>query len=136
MLKRFIIKCTRLAKSQISDEKKVQHVEIDLIKDFSGLVEQHFRTEHSVQYYADRLFKSPKTLSNLFKKYNDKSPLRIIQERLALEAKRLLYYTDKSAKEIAFDLGFDDPAHFSRFFKKEVGQSPSDFKESKVNQPT
>lgn len=134
LLKRFIIKCTRLAKEQIQEDKKVHSGEIDLIREFSTQVELHFRKEHSVQFYADQLFKSPKTLSNLFNKYSDKSPLRIIQDRLSLEARRLLYYTDKSTKEVAYDLGFEDPAHFSRFFKKAVGKSPTEFKESRFAQ--
>ena len=131
LLKRFIIKCTRLAREQIQEEKKVHSGEIDLVREFSALVELHFRKEHSVQFYADQLFKSAKTLSNLFNKYSEKSPLKIIQDRLSLEARRLLYYTDKSAKEVAYDLGFEDPAHFSRFFKKSVGVSPTEFKERK-----
>jgi AraC-like DNA-binding protein len=51
------------------------------------------------------LNKSPKTLSNLFKKYNEKSPLQIIQDRTILEARRLLRYSDKSIKEIAYEIG-------------------------------
>lgn len=70
-----------------------------------------------MQEYADLLNKSPKTLSNLFSIYNQKSPLQIIHERISLESKRLLVYTDKSTKEIAFELGFEEVAHFSRFFK-------------------
>jgi AraC-like DNA-binding protein len=45
-----------------------------------------------------------------------------------LEAKRLLIYTDKSTKEIAYELGFEEVAHFSRFFKKQIGQAPTEFK--------
>jgi AraC-like DNA-binding protein len=55
-------------------------------------------------------------------------PLRIIQDRIISEAKKLFYYTDKSAKEIAYELGFEDSAHFSRFFKNVTGQNISEFK--------
>ena len=80
--------------------------------------------------YAEMLFKSPKTLSNLFAKYNYKTPLQIIHERIALEGKRQLLYTDKTAKEIAHDLGFEDAGSFHKLFKKVIGQTPNDFKKS------
>ena len=47
-----------------------------------------------------------------------------------LEAKRLFYYTNKSTKEIASELGFEDASHFSRFFKNQIGQNPTEFKSS------
>jgi AraC-like DNA-binding protein len=80
--------------------------------------------------YAEMLNKSPKTLSNLFKKYNEKSPLQIIQNRIILEARRLLRYSDKSIKEIAYVIGYEDIQSFSRFFKKMEGVSPSEFKKT------
>ncbi|NER18375.1 AraC family transcriptional regulator [Spongiivirga citrea] len=127
LMTRFIIKTTRLYKqgNQLPETEK-----IDLLRHFNVLVEDHFRNEHSVKFYADKLFKSPKTLSNSFAKY-DRSPLQIIHDRIVLEAKRLLHYTDKSAKQIAFDLGFEDPSHLSRLFKKHTGQSPSTIRGSK-----
>lgn len=127
MLKRFLIICTRVYKKthQLS---QLQLEENDILREFNFLVEQHFREKHSVQEYADLLNKSPKTLSNLFSKISDKSPLQLIHERLAIEARRLLRYTDKSIKEIAFDLNFEDIQTFSRFFKKMEKMNPSDFK--------
>jgi AraC-like DNA-binding protein len=128
LLKRLIIKLTRLAKEQylapaLSDK------DLDIVRRFNLLVENHYRKHHAVSDYADLLNKSPKTLSNLFALYNQQSPLQIIHQRIALEAKRLLLYTDKSAKEIAFELGFEEVPHFSRFFKKQVGVAPIEFKE-------
>jgi AraC family transcriptional activator of pobA len=89
-----------------------------------------FRSEHEVQFYAAALYKSPKTLANTFARFNAGSPLQIIHQRLIMEAKRLLYYTDKSIKEISGDLGFEDAAHFTKFFKNQLKMSPSDFKKS------
>jgi AraC family transcriptional regulator, transcriptional activator of pobA len=127
MLKRFIILCTRVYKAQ-NNFLKLEDKEVDIVREFNFLVEQYFKTKHSVKDYADLLNKSPKTLSNIFTQLAGKSPLQIIHERKALEAKRMLRYTDKSIKEIAFELGFEDIQAFSRFFKKIERISPSGFK--------
>ena len=128
LLKRLIIVCTRLAKEQLH-VKELDNKQIDVIRKFNYLVDMHYKTKRKVADYADLLFKSPKTLSNLFSIYNQKSPQQIILERITLEAKRLMYYTEKQQQEIAFELGFNDPAHFSRFFKKMAGKSPKEFKQ-------
>ncbi len=127
LMARFIIKSTRLLKAKEGVFETAKSTKIDLLRAFNLLVETHFRTEHSVGFYAEKLFKSPKTLSNNFSKLNT-SPLQIIHERIILEAKRLFIYTDKTAKQIAYELGFDDPSHLSRIFKKHTSLSPSDFK--------
>ncbi len=128
LLKRFIILCTRLAKEQLI-VKALNDTQIETIRQFNFLVDLHFKTKRKVKDYAELLHKSPKTLSNLFATYNQKTPQHIIQERIVLEAKRLLIFTDKQTQEIAYDLGFEDPAYFSRYFKKIAHQTPSAFKE-------
>lgn len=128
LLKRLIIIITRLAKEQYITQKELPSDKLDIIRKYNLLVENHFRNEHQVKFYAEQLYKSPKTLSNLFALYNHKSPLLVIQERVLLEAKRLLFYTDKTSKEISYELGFDDANHFGKFFKKHTGYAPSDFK--------
>ncbi|GAB3023523.1 helix-turn-helix domain-containing protein [Spirosoma pulveris] len=128
LVKRLIIKLTRLAKEQYLDPE-LSEKDLDIVRRFNLLVEVHYRRLHAVSDYADLMNKSPKTLSNLFGLYNQKSPLQVIHERITLEAKRLLLYTDKSTKEIAFELGFDEVPHFSRFFKKQAGLPPSEFKD-------
>ena len=128
LLKRLIIICTRLAKEQLI-LKKIDNAQIDIVRRFNFLVDIHFKTKRQVSEYADLLNKSPKTLANLFLLYNQKTPHQIIHERVALEAKRLLHFSEKNSKEIAFELGFDEPAHFSKFFKKVVGLSPTEYRE-------
>ena len=129
LLKRYIILCTRAYKSQ-HKYLEVSPKKIDLIRAYNFLVEQHFRTKHKVIEYAALLHKSPKTLSNLFSKISDKTPLQFIQDRKLLEAKRLLAYSDKSIKEIAFEIGFEDQQSFGRFFKNNESVSPSAFRNS------
>jgi AraC-like DNA-binding protein len=129
LLKRLIIKLTRLVKTQAhADVLSVN--ELDTVRQFNMLVENHYKRLHQVQEYANLMFKSPKTLSNLFAKYSEKTPLQVISDRIFLESKRLLIYTDKPAGEIGYELGFGEAAHFSRFFKKMAGESPSAFKRS------
>lgn len=130
MLKRLLIKSSRLIKEKLPDTQ-IPVTQLDLVRKYHILVEQNFKTKHKVADYASLLFKSPKTLSNLFNKVGDKSPLKIINERIVLEAKRLLMYSDKSAEEIAYELGYSEPAHFSKFFKTQVGISPGNFKKTK-----
>lgn len=127
LLKRLIIKTTRLAKEQLIPSE-LKDSQINIVRKFNVLVDTHYKTKKQVNEYADLLFKSPKTLSNLFGKYNQKSPLQIIHERIVLEAKRLLMYTDKSSKEIAFELGFDEAGSFHKLFKKSTNQTPQHFK--------
>lgn len=127
LMARFIIKSTRLLKAKEGIIETPKSSKVDLLRSFNFLVEQHFKKEHSVAFYAGELFKSPKTLSNNFAKLN-RSPLQIIHERIVLEAKRLLTYSDKTAKEIAYEIGFEDASHLSRLFKKHTNQTPSDYK--------
>lgn len=100
----------------------------EIVRQYYNLVDEHYRTKKQVQDYADMLHKSPKTLSNIFSTCKLPSPLRVIHERVEAEAKRLLLYSNKSAKEIADILGFEDQASFSRFFKNMTGQSAVQFR--------
>ena len=127
LLKRLLIKSSRLIKKDFIDPT-IPSTQLDLIRQYNVLVEKHFREKHQVADYAEMLFKSPKTLSNLFKKMGDSTPLMTINERIVLEAKRLLLYSDKTAEEIAFDLGYNEAGHFSKFFKNQVGIPPVKFR--------
>ncbi len=129
LLVRLIISLTRLAKKQ-HISPTMTNDKFQLIRQYNLLVEVHFRKERQVQFYAGQLNKSPKTISNTFSIYFKKTPLQIIHERIITEAKRLFYYTDKSVKEIADDLGFEDAGHFSKFFKNFTSLNPSDLRKA------
>jgi AraC-like DNA-binding protein len=132
LLVRLIIKITRLAKRQSLPEA-TPPASYDLMRQYCLLVERHFRKERQVGYYAGLLHKSPKTLSNLFARNGLKSPLQIIHERLMLEARRLLLFTDGSVKEIAFDLGFEDAGHFGKFVKSMTGKTAGELRQSGIS---
>lgn len=127
LLKRFIIQCTRIARQRL-DITREKESGFELVRQYYNLVDEHYRTKKQVQDYADLLHKSPKTLSNIFSTCKLPSPLRVIHERIEAEAKRLLLYSNKSAKEITDILGFEDQASFSRFFKNMTGQSSIQFR--------
>jgi len=126
MLKRYLILCTRVYKIQAKFPRIKE--ESDVVRDFNYLVEYHFKQKHTVAEYAEMMDKSPKTISNIFSKVDSKTPLQYIQDRIMLEAKRLLYYSDMQIQEVAYEIGFDTVQTFSRFFKNKQGVSPSEFK--------
>jgi len=131
LLVRWIITLTRIARVQcVPAGLQSQGNLYDVVRQFHTLVEVHFKTNHEVQFYAEKLFKSPKTLTNQFKKAGISPPLKIINQRRILEARRMLYYTGLSVKEIAEELGFEDAANFTRFFKNNTGTSPSELRNS------
>lgn len=131
MLKQLIIRFTRLGRDQLlkNSEEMPDAKTVDLIRKFNVLVEEHFREKKQVSDYAELLYKSPKTIDNIFRKHSTKTPLTIIHERVLLEAKRLLIYSDKSLQQITWEIGLEDPAQFSRFFKKKTGLTPGSFRE-------
>jgi len=132
MLKRILILCTRVYKTQ-ENFNQLEQSNDTTIRAFNFLVEQHFREKHTVREYAELLNKSPKTLANLFKKIGTKTPLELIKNRRMLEASRLLSYTQVPISEIGYQIGFSDIQSFSRFFKKNKGSSPSQFRETHFN---
>lgn len=132
MLKRLLIKSTRLV-AEKAVHAKLSSPQLELVRKFHILVEYHFKEKHQVAQYAELLFKSPKTLSNLFKKANDASPLKIINERIVLEAKRLLLFSTMNADEIGYELGYKEASHFSKFFKSHTGLPPAQFKEQHMS---
>ena len=92
------------------------------------LIERHFRESHQPKDYARRLRITSGHLNHLARRHLGRTAGVLIRERLALEAKRQLLHTEATAAEIAYALGFKDPAYFARFFKRETGNSPTGFR--------
>lgn len=133
LLKRLIITVTQLARASYIPNEKLHDHRLDVFRKFNMLVEQHFCKCHNVAEYAGMLNKAPKTLSNIFALYSKKTPLQVIQERILLEAKRMLSNTKRSIKEITYDLGFEEPSHFCHFFKRRTGRTPNEFRRIPVS---
>lgn len=98
---------------------------------FRQVLEQHYRTRWDVQTYAKILHMSVSSLNRLCQEKAGTSAKGLIQERVLLEAKRRLIYTQDSLERVAESLGFKDPAYFSRFFKNLAGVPPSDYRKAK-----
>jgi AraC family transcriptional activator of pobA len=98
------------------------------VKQFKTLIDEHYAQLNEVGQYAELLAVSSGYLNDAVKKATGFTASTHIHQRIALEAKRLLYHSEYSVKEISFMLGFDDPAYFGRFFKKQIGQTPGDFR--------
>jgi AraC family transcriptional regulator, transcriptional activator of pobA len=129
-LKIFLIKASREKVAQLKEEAATHtQPENTTLINFQELVEGNFSKEHGVSFYADKLFIQPNTLSKLTKRFYGKSPGQIIKERVMVEAKRMLYLTQNSVKEISYGLGFDDPAYFNRFFKKWAQVTPEEYRQ-------
>ncbi|MGC4038471.1 MAG: helix-turn-helix domain-containing protein [Chitinophagaceae bacterium] len=104
----------------------------EVVRQFIGLLDKHFKEKKMVADYAQSLSLSPNYLNEIVKKFTGHSAGYHIRQRIILEAKRMLFYSDTCRKEIAYSLGFNDMAHFSKFFKAATGRNFTDFKKEKA----
>ena len=100
---------------------------------FKLLIENNFQTQKNVSAYAELLHISPSCLNEVAKKTTGITAGELIRNRVIDETKKLLFASGRSGKEIAFELGFDDPAYFSRFFRKYTGSTLKEFREHSRN---
>lgn len=128
LLKLIILKSTRIWKQQHQLADNVQQADVQFLRKFSKLVEQHFKTLHTVADYADLLCITPKNLSKKISLVSKETPNDIIKNRIILEGKRLLAHTKMNVQEIAYTLNYEDDAYFVRFFTKHTGISPTSFR--------
>ena len=104
----------------------------EILREFRKLLEQHYATPWSVARYAEELNTSVSSLNRRCKRYVGFTAKSIIQNRVLLEAKRRLLYTREPVESVAWSLGFNDPAYFSRFFSKQEGIPPGEYRRSLV----
>lgn len=98
------------------------------VRDFQALVETHFRTQPSIEWFAGELGITAAHLNALCRRETGSSALKSLHERLLLEAKRNLTYTNLTISQVSDMLGFSEPAYFTRFFKRQTGDTPKAFR--------
>lgn len=131
-LKLLLIECNNIC-SINPIESDIDTTGDNLIRAFRKAVNNNYKKEHSTTFYANGLHITPDHLNRTIKARIGKTAKDYIQARIITEAKRLLYFTDLSNKEIGYELGFNEPANFSAFFKKHTQLSPSNFKTTVIN---
>lgn len=100
----------------------------ELLRFFIALLNNSHSLQNSVGYYAKRLHTTPQNLNHICQKCRQQSASELIATYIVSEAKRLLFYTDKTVSEIGYALGFKDNSHFTKYFKKRVGKTPSRYR--------
>lgn len=131
-LRIFLINASRLKMEQqpldkVAGQERKEHYILQKLKD---AIEENFRAKHSPCEYAALLYVTTKTLAKVSKLHYNKTLSNIINERIIIEAKRELYLTNKTVKEIAYELGYEDEYYFSRFFKVNTNVSPQKYRET------
>ena len=95
------------------------------------LIEEHFRKERLISFYAEKLAMTADRLNDHVKRATGVTAGHLIRQRVLTEAKRQLVFTGQPINEIAYDLAFSDPSHFTRFFRKQTGTTPQAFREGR-----
>lgn len=128
MLHIFLLQAERDIKKQGFEELESSS-NLDYLVSFKDLLEENFRKEKTVSKYAAKLNISEKQLHKACTALLEKTPKTIINERILLEAKRLLAHSNQNIKEIAYNLGYDEPTNFIKYFKKNTNSTPSEFRQ-------
>jgi len=132
LMKIFLISASRTKAQQQPDSipSTTGAKEPVMLQNLKEAIEKDFRSKHTPQDYAIQLNISPNALAKITKAHFNKTLTNLIAERIIIEAKRELYLTNKSVKEVAYELGYEDEYYFSRFFKKNVNISPQAYRET------
>lgn len=100
----------------------------EIVTGYRTTLEEHFRTEKTLSFYADSLGVSPQRLNAACKARAGHTASEMLHERIIVEAKRCLFYTEMTVAEIGHSIGYDDPAYFNRFFSHRVGVPPGGYR--------
>jgi AraC-like DNA-binding protein len=131
LLHLFLLESRRIFDQQYQSPKEEPDTTPDTtIIRFKQLIEENYMTQKSVTPYAEMLNMNPSCLNELAKRTTGITAGELIRNRVIDETKKLLYSSSMSGKEIAFELGFDDPAYFSRFFRKYTGLTLKEFRQN------
>ena len=128
LLHNFLLLSERERRKQNFTEIK-KNADLDYVMLFKNLLESNYRKLKQVSNYAKKISITAKRLNQATSKILGKSPKQMIDERVMLEAKRLLAHTNESVKEIGYNLGFDEPTNFIKYFRKHSNSTPIEFRE-------
>ncbi len=128
LLHNFLLYSERERHKQNFDEIKKDE-DLDYVMLFKDLLESRYKNQKQVKYYAKQIIVTEKRLNQATAKILGKTPKQIIDQRIMLEAKRILSYTTYSVKAIGYILGFKEPTNFIKFFKKHSQCTPTEFRE-------
>jgi AraC family transcriptional regulator, transcriptional activator of pobA len=101
------------------------------VDELRRLIEEHFRKQRLISFYAEKLAMTADRLNDHVKRATGVTAGHLIRQRVLTEAKRQLVFTTQPIHEIAYDLAFSDPSHFTRFFRKQTGTTPQAFREGR-----
>ena len=122
------IEVVRLAASRVRSGMVTLRPTDPTVEVLRGLIEEHFRSERLLGFYAEKLAMTPDRLNDHVKRATGVTAGHLIRQRILTEAKRQLVFTTQPINEIAQDLAFADPSHFARFFRKQMGVAPLEFR--------
>lgn len=128
LVKVFLIQGNNHCSLRKSNNPQLVETSNHILRTFKQLLNKKYATDHMVSNYADELAVTSDYLNKTVKNLTGKSAKDHIQSKLITEAKRSLLFSNISNKELAYELGFEESAHFNNFFKKTTGQTPSEFR--------
>ena len=111
----------------------VRHDNLQIFHRFNALIEDRYREHWPLSRYAEAMGVTEARLNDICRRIADLPSKRLVHERLMQEARRLLLFTAGSVNEIGYQLGFKDPAYFTRFFSREAGMTPSEYRRKNRN---
>lgn len=118
----------RLSENETDAAPRHRDRNFELVTRYRALLEEHFRDQKTLAYYAREMGVSPQRLNAACKARAGRTASEVLYDRILIEAKRCLLYTEMTVAEIGHSIGYDDPAYFNRFFSQRVGRPPGAFR--------
>jgi AraC family transcriptional activator of pobA len=131
LLTLIVIEVVRLAVSRSRSGAVTLSRKDARVEELRRLLDEHFRKERLISFYAERLAMTADRLNDHVKRATGVTAGHMIRRRVLTEAKRQLVFTNQAIHEIAYDLSFSDPSHFTRFFRKQTGMTPQAFRDGR-----
>ena len=119
-----------VARASLAGHPLAAHRQAPRVRAILALIDRHYIVERSPDFYADAFGLSAKRINQITRQFLGRTVTQLVHERLVLQAKRILGVTERDVQAVGHSLGFDDPSYFTRFFRRETGQTPIEFRDS------